>query len=88
MTPVYAQACLAGSVFFWGGGFFSPFRIIYLHIVRQMTKYDIYTLLRKMCLHLASVQASIMCVWCFKFVDYIFYLQEIKKKKTESAHQL
>jgi len=24
MSPLYAQACLAGSVFFWGGGFFHP----------------------------------------------------------------
>jgi len=44
-----------------------------------MTKYDICTLLRKICLHLASVQAPITCVRCFKFVDYIFTRNNLKK---------
>lgn len=44
-----------------------------------MTKYDIYTLLRKICLHLASVQAPITCVLCFKFLDYVFTRMKLKK---------
>jgi hypothetical protein len=91
MTVLYAEVCLAGSVFFFGGGgFFSPFRIIYLHIVRQMTKYD--TPCPEKYVSILQVFKPPLRVFGVLSLLITFLLarnlKKRKKKLKQSAHQL